>query len=321
MRRARTAPEARRRRRPDTVRAAVLLLAVGLGAGVLAGCLPAQRVITYRVATRGAVGADVAEFARHAGTTLTDSRGWSLGGAIRFQQVDGAADFTLWLAEAGSLPSFGPPCHPQWSCRAGRNVVINATRWTQATPTWPHGLDAYRHYVVNHEVGHFLGLGHAVCGGGAQRAPVMVQQSKGGAAMGACRFNVWPLEGERQAVARRWGVSAVPIGFPHHEDPSGSLDSVVVSDSTVVATGWAVDPDRPEPAEVVLVVDRQRANSVLAGEPRPDVAQQYWAVGGNRGFSAQVPLGPGPHEVCAVALGAGPGAWAALLGCRTVTGG
>ncbi|HEX5017257.1 MAG TPA: DUF3152 domain-containing protein, partial [Actinomycetes bacterium] len=54
-------------------------------------------------------------------------------------------------------------------------------------------LRQYRAMVVNHETGHWFGLGHASCGGSGKLAPVMMQQSKG---LEGCRPNPWPLPGE-----------------------------------------------------------------------------------------------------------------------------
>ena len=52
-------------------------------------------------------------------------------------------------------------------------------------------LDEYRRYLVNHEVGHFLGKGHvqpASCSA-TTRAPVMMQQTFG---LRGCAINGWP---------------------------------------------------------------------------------------------------------------------------------
>ncbi|MGH9005162.1 MAG: DUF3152 domain-containing protein, partial [Acidimicrobiia bacterium] len=100
--------------------------------------------------------------------------------------------------------SFGPPCHPRYSCRSGRNVIINEDRWTMGSEPWVGPLEEYRTMIVNHESGHWLDFRHASCPGSGQPAPVMMQQSKG---TGACSPNPWPLPSEREALARRLGLS------------------------------------------------------------------------------------------------------------------
>jgi hypothetical protein len=162
-----------------------------------------RQIITYSVTTRGRVGADVGAFARHAAATYADRRGWSMGGTIQFRQVASGGSFTLVLAQSSQMSSFGPPCDSSWSCRSGRYVIINETRWQQGAPGWALSLDSYRHYVVNHETGHWLGQGHATCSGSGALAPVMMQQSK---STTPCKNTIWPLGWERDQVARRRGV-------------------------------------------------------------------------------------------------------------------
>ena len=154
-----------------------------------------QRTVTYSVTTRGHITASVKKFARLAQQTFDDPRGWRARG-VQFRRVAGDGSFTLVLAEASTVPSFSSACSATYSCRVGRYVIINQTRWQEATPPWNAGgqsLRDYRHMVVNHEVGHWLGKGHASCPGAGQRAPVMMQQSKG---TDGCLFNPWPTAAE-----------------------------------------------------------------------------------------------------------------------------
>ena len=100
------------------------------------------------------------------------------------------------LAEASRVPGFSPVCSARWSCRVGRYVVINQLRWLHASPSWNRAhrsLRSYRHMVVDHETGHWLGHGHLGCPGRGRAAPVMMQQSKG---LDGCRHNPWPLPSE-----------------------------------------------------------------------------------------------------------------------------
>jgi Protein of unknown function (DUF3152) len=196
-------------------RIAVLLTAALVAAGLSAGAGTAsagpgvapdddpQRTITYEVRTRGTVLADVGTFRRIAAETFNDRRGWSLGGSIRFREVGSGGTFTLWLAAPSTLPGFSPVCSPEYSCRVGRNVVINDERWREGTSTWP-AVREYQHYVLNHELGHWMGLGHTSCGGSGQLAPVMQQQS---ISLGGCGTNTWPTDAERRAGAANRGVS------------------------------------------------------------------------------------------------------------------
>ena len=164
--------------------------------------IPVRRRVTYSVTTRGRVAASLAEFRRLAQETYADPRGWRYGG-VAFRRVRRGGDFTLVLAAAGAVPSFSSSCSATWSCRVGRFVIINQDRWLHASPAWNaagRSLRDYRHLVVNHETGHWLGRGHASCPAGGGPAPVMMQQSKG---TGGCRFNPWPLGWEAAAVRGR----------------------------------------------------------------------------------------------------------------------
>jgi hypothetical protein len=152
-------------------------------------------LVTYSVITKGAITANVAEFKTQANATLNDAKGWSRMG-VAFQEIASGGSFTLALSEASQVPTFSSGCSAEYSCNAGRYVIINQDRWLGATPSWNQAggsLRDYRHMVVNHETGHWLGHGHESCGGPGQSAPVMQQQS---ISLQGCTFNPWPLAGE-----------------------------------------------------------------------------------------------------------------------------
>ncbi len=69
--------------------------------------------------------------------------------------------------------------HGEVSCQVGGKVVLNARRWWAGASTYGDDLASYRTYLVNHEIGHALGRGHAPCSGEGGIAPVMLQQTIG----------------------------------------------------------------------------------------------------------------------------------------------
>lgn len=171
--------------------------------------VPVKRKVTYSVVTRGTITANLAEFKRQVQQTYDDPRGWRSAG-VEFRRVRSGGTFTVVLAEARTVPSFSPVCSAQWSCRVGRYVIINQMRWLKATPSWnSRNLPrrGYRHMVVDHETGHWLGHGHLGCPGKGRLAPVMMQQSKD---LAGCRHNPWPLKSERWFRAGREIVGRAP---------------------------------------------------------------------------------------------------------------
>ena len=170
---------------------------LGGGSVVALPALDAFRLHRYSVSTRGSIRADMGAFRSVVAETYADPRGW-LGGHHRFRFVKRGGDFTVVLSQARYLPGFSSVCSSMYSCRVGRYVIINQDRWRTGSPHFPGTLEEYRHMVVNHETGHWLGRGHAYCRSRGALAPVMQQQSKG---MQGCRVNPWPLAREIRAVS------------------------------------------------------------------------------------------------------------------------
>jgi hypothetical protein len=138
----------------------------------------------------------MADFAAKVTATLGDERSWIHSGQYRLQQVplSRSAEFTIYLVTSATSSHLCAPLYTggYTSCRQGSRVVLNLDRWMGSVPDYVNAkvpLEAYRTYMVNHEVGHVLGHGHELCPGTGQPAPVMEQQTLG---LHGCKANEWP---------------------------------------------------------------------------------------------------------------------------------
>lgn len=193
------------------LRAAAWIAGALVGLQLLAADAALSQRFTHTIETRGDVAADRETFARIAAETLGDIRGWTLNHNVRYDEVSSAGSFRLILASPAAVDRAAGYCSPRWSCRVGDQVLINDRRWRLTTPTWPRSRRDYRQYVINHEVGHWLGLGHPSCPGAGASAPVMMQQSQG---LDGCVARVWPKYWERAEVARIQGITGWPTPAP-----------------------------------------------------------------------------------------------------------
>ena len=157
----------------------------------LAEQAPALQVAGRAVVILGAGGA-----ARAVQATFDDERGWAGYGKRNFQLVTDPeqAELTIYITSPDTSNELCQPLDvaSKWNCRVGDRVVLNSDRWKYMTPTYDD-LGVYRSYLVNHEVGHFLGQGHVGCPKEGAVAPVMMQQS---IELDGCVPNAWPRDAD-----------------------------------------------------------------------------------------------------------------------------
>lgn len=184
-----------------------VLSALGLVHRPAVASTPPKLTYTYSIQVMPGTGDDGATFATWVHLAYTDPRGWNENGQIAFHQVPTGGDYTVWLVPADRMTSFGGGCTDDFSCRSGRNVVINDMRWRQgsADPAWKLPPGGYHLMVINHETGHWLGLGHTHCAGPGEPADLMQQQSK---SLEGCAPTIWPSKAERTTVTTARGLTA-----------------------------------------------------------------------------------------------------------------
>ena len=181
-----------------TVRPAPVVVAEGDGelAVVAGGSSRVGRgpLRTYVVEVEGGLGLDPAQVAMAVDRVLADPRSWTSGGRQAVQRVDDPdeADLRIAIASPETTDRLCAPLRTvgRYSCANGERAVLNARRWLTGAAAYGGQLEAYRTYLVNHEVGHVLGQGHASCPGAGQVAPVMLQQTKG---LDGCAPGPWPF--------------------------------------------------------------------------------------------------------------------------------
>jgi hypothetical protein len=149
------------------------------------------RVYEVRVQVEAGLPIDGPVFAKFVLATLNDRRSWTENGKRTFARTDGTGDFTVVLATPDTSAALCRPLQTfgKLSCHEGSNAVLTMYRWVKGIAGYDGDTTGYRHYVVNHEVGHALGHHHEYCAGPGKLAPLMMQQTKG---LKGCRPNPWP---------------------------------------------------------------------------------------------------------------------------------
>ncbi|GAA3393857.1 DUF3152 domain-containing protein [Streptomyces roseoviridis] len=152
----------------------------------------------YRVQVEDGIDVSAREAAEEIQRILAHPRGWAAHGRGRFQLVSENADFVIRIATpdtadrlcaAGGLNTRG-----ELNCETTSGVVVNLKRWLLGSPTFAGPASEYRHLIINHEVGHEIGIRqHMGCPGPGKPAPVMMQQIKG---LHGCRSNAYPYDEE-----------------------------------------------------------------------------------------------------------------------------
>ena len=177
--------------------------------------------IPYYVSVGPGVQVASDEFAAKVAAVLQDPRGWTKYGYsfVQAPPARGGLHIHLELAdEADRLcRASGFSCsRPQLN-----DIVIHLGNWMGGSAS-RLPLERYRNYVINHEVGHALGLPHQKCpaaecarrGMGACPASVMQQMTRGPAHVSPCFESDWPLDPEWGIDDPRRAAPAVPAAAP-----------------------------------------------------------------------------------------------------------
>jgi hypothetical protein len=135
------------------------------------------------------------------GAVLDDERGWRAGGR-EFMRVDDHEHFSVVLARPDTVDRLCKPLRTGGVYSCGRNgrATLNELRWRYGTETWGDEVAGYRVYMVNHEIGHLLGMPHRDCHEQGEPAAVMVQQTM---SLDGCTTAGWPASFELDALRKR----------------------------------------------------------------------------------------------------------------------
>lgn len=161
---------------------------------VASGSRPAPaegKVWRVQIAVERGLPVDPEAFAEAVLATLNDPRGWNGADGSTFAWTDSDRyDARVVLASPGTTDRLCLPLDTigELSCGIEDTAVLNFKRWATGSKAWKN-VGNYRHYLVNHEVGHVIGYHHDLCGGKGEHATVMVQQTT---TTSGCIPQPWP---------------------------------------------------------------------------------------------------------------------------------
>lgn len=153
-------------------------------------------ILNVYISSESSVAAHFREFFELTVNVLENNRGWQQCGLI-FQFVDTMKQAHLCITLVKNQVIRKLCEFDQLSCAftdGSGQCFINFERWKDGSRDSLMSLEQYRSYLINHEIGHLLGLGHdRECIAPEMYAPAMMPQTLG---TRGCRPNCWPLKHE-----------------------------------------------------------------------------------------------------------------------------
>ena len=126
----------------------------------------AQRVVRVNVRIESGLALEPDAVAATVSEILNDDRGWKASEDVTFRVVaDVEPDLLVSVATPATTDQLCLPLNTvgKLSCRRDSQVILNVDRWQRGPDvyhaSYDNAVDEYRRYLVNHEVGHFLGKG------------------------------------------------------------------------------------------------------------------------------------------------------------------
>ena len=147
-----------------------------------------MKQLKYKVSIDQDIKRNLKNFKNIIDKILSNKKSWP----HKFIQNDYNYDFQIILTPAKKIKKIcdfkGLSCTDMYS-----NIIyINNYRWTKGSKPSKLSLNDYRIYLINHEVGHILGIGHTNPIKN-QKVSVMVQQTLG---IGDSKPNPWPTKAD-----------------------------------------------------------------------------------------------------------------------------
>lgn len=160
-----------------------------------------RRAIGYRVLVEVGLEAELPRWVRTVDAVLGDPRGWKAAGR-ELVRVRGGERFVVLLARPETIDRLCAPLRTkgEYSCGRDGRAALNLTRWREGAHTWGDEVEGYRAYMINHEVGHLLGMPHRRCEEPDGPADVMLQQTM---ELGGCLPRAWPSMAELRRLLER----------------------------------------------------------------------------------------------------------------------
>lgn len=136
---------------------------------------------------------------KEVGETFANAKGWRQAD-ITFSKTNQRPDLVIRFDTPAEIAASSLICSAEYNCQIENQILVNATLW-QHGDGWNGSTVDYHSLIINHETGHFLGLGHWHCACWLMPAPVMLSHQNV-TSFHIWKPNPWPTAEEIEAVRK-----------------------------------------------------------------------------------------------------------------------